>query len=326
MSVKPISAHSRSMAPGFFAAKPDVQKERASFDPGALIQKVTDPASHLSMADAIDPVDKRSLLSAHAHEASEPEDLPAVSVVMAAYNGQRYIREQLMSIVCQMEHQDELVISLDPSTDATQQIIQNIQSENVDLKIVLVHGPGKGLIANFEHALGFAHNPVIVFSDQDDRWKGDKLDVIRHAFAKKPQLMALVHDAQICSDDLQTVEPSYMKAHGSKNGLFNNLVRNSFIGCCMAVRKPVVDASLPFPYPIPMHDQFIGMQALRMGEVEFIDEVLIDYRRHQDNASSLKPSSFGDQIKWRLQLIQGLSKRKAKGIQKRKGLKTLHIS
>ncbi len=317
MSVKPIS-NSISMAPGFLASSQEWENELVDFDSGASLQKVTDPASHLSMADAIDPIDKRSLHSAHGREQNEPEDLPAVSIVLAACNGQRYIGEQLMSIVCQMDHQDELIVSLDPSTDATKQIIQNIQSENVDLKIVLVHGPGKGLIANFEHALGFAHNPVIVFSDQDDRWKGDKLDVIRHAFAQKPNLMALVHDAQICSEDLQTIEPSYMKAHGSKNGLFNNLVRNSFIGCCMAVRKSVVDASLPFPYPIPMHDQFLGMQALRMGEVEFIDEVLIDYRRHEDNASSLKPSSLGDQIKWRMQLLQGLAKRKAKGTKKRK--------
>lgn len=274
------------------------------------------PARLFRMADTIDPIDRYEPTSGkHLHaqsalETKEYEDLPALSIVLAAYNGEPYIREQLMSIVCQMEHQDELIVSLDPSNDNTQQIIQNIQSTNVDLNILLVHGPGQGLIANFENALGYAHNPVIVLSDQDDRWKGDKLDVIRHEFAKNPKLAALVHDARICSEEMETLEPSFMKAHGSKNGLFQNLVRNSFIGCCMAVAKPVIDACLPFPKPIPMHDQLIGLQALRMGEVEFIDEVLVDYRRHDHNASQLHPSSLGEQVRWRMQIVKALWKRK----------------
>lgn len=233
---------------------------------------------------------------------------PAISIVLAAYNGEAYLPEQLASILKQMAPADELILSIDPSQDQTQAIAERIRQENPDRNIVLLDGPGQGVIANFENGLRQAANPVIALCDQDDVWLENKLDVLRGQFAD-PKLMGLVHDAMVCDGSLNMAEPSYFNMHHSRPGFRNNLIRNSFIGCCMALRKEVIEKSLPFPTPIPMHDQFLGLQACRMGKVLFINEVLLKYRRHEGNVSSLKPSSIYSQIAWRLQILRALSRR-----------------
>lgn len=238
---------------------------------------------------------------------SEKKHLPTLSIVMAACNGEPFIEEQLLSILPQMKKGDELIVSIDPSRDTTEAIVRRIQSDWPQCPMRLLQGPGTGPVDNFEHALlERGLQEVVVLCDQDDRWHENKLDIIRQTFTD-PAISALVHDAAICSVDLTVMEPSYFQAHGSKGGYWTNLLRNSFIGSCMALRKEVVDACLPFPKPIPMHDQLLGLQAERMGRVVFLDQVLIDYRRHDQNVSALhSKASLVTQLSWRRQMLKAL--------------------
>ncbi len=241
-------------------------------------------------------------------------DVKAISVVLAAYNGQDYLPAQLASIFPQLQAGDELLISLDPSSDQSQDIVEQfLKAHSSPAKIRLLQGPGQGVIHNFESALSQVQNPIVVLCDQDDVWMDNKLACIRHAFSQNPTLAGFVHDALLCTANLEVMAPSFFAYHHSKSGFVANLLRNSFIGCCMAIRKEVVEQSLPFP-TIPMHDQFLGLQALRAGEVEFYAEPLLYYRRHDHNASSLKPASPKQQVQWRLQLLQALAKRPIKRI------------
>lgn len=237
-----------------------------------------------------------------------PGKWPAVSIVLAACNGEQYIAAQLESILCQMEEEDELLISIDPSRDRTKEIVQDIQARYPDQSIYVQNGPGSGVIDNFESILALAANPVVVLADQDDCWHKNRLARIRQEFAKDDKLEAIVCDARICDAKGKTLAPSYFKEHGTKAGYWNNLIRNSFIGCCMALRKEVVDQALPFEKPLPMHDQYLGLLAYRMGYVLFLPEALVDYRRHGNNATSLKPSSLADQMRWRLWIYKAVSK------------------
>lgn len=235
---------------------------------------------------------------------------PAISVVLAAYHGERYIQKQLESVVGQLRQEDELVVSIDDAspTDQTWAIVQAFAASHREVKIVCLKGPNQGVISNFEYGLSQAQNPLVLLCDQDDVWLDNKVEVIRKAFQKNEKLMGLVHDCALCDEKLEIIEPSFFAFHHSKNGLISNLVRNSCIGCCMAIRKEVINASLPFP-KIPMHDQFLGLQAMRLGEVLFLPEVLSLYRRHDQNLSKLKPASIANQVKWRAQLLQALAKR-----------------
>lgn len=233
-----------------------------------------------------------------------------ISIVLAAYNGQTYISKQLESILPQLQSGDELIISLDPSKDQTKAILiqffRDYKGKPGYLRFL--DGPGQGVIKNFEHALKHVQNPIVVFCDQDDVWFDHKLARIRQVFEENPQVQAVLHDAIVCDADLQPIASSFMDYHHSQKGFLQNLVRNSFIGCCMAIRKEIIDQSLPFP-SIPMHDQFLGLQALRAGEVLFLKEPLIYYRRHENNASSLHPASLSKQLQWRLQILKALQAR-----------------
>lgn len=232
----------------------------------------------------------------------------SASIVLAAYQGEAYIQHQIDSIITQMSIEDQLIISIDPSLDHTLSICQKVQKENPSLNIEILEGPKEGLLANFEHGLKQAKNEIVLLCDQDDEWMSNKLETIKDLFIKNPTLMAVVHDAKICDGDLNPIEQSFFAYHNSKAGYLSNIVRNSFIGCCMAFKKEVVDLALPFEKPIPMHDQYLGLIATKLGQVEFLKEPLVCYRRHGNNASSLQHASFSQQIKWRMQILSAMHK------------------
>jgi glycosyltransferase involved in cell wall biosynthesis len=226
---------------------------------------------------------------------------PSVSVAMAAYGGSAYIKQQIDSIVDQLQEEDELVISVDPGPDDTDTIVQNYAVQ--DPRVVYLQGSGKGIAANFENAIRHTRNEIVFLSDQDDIWKKDKVQKVLACFEKK-ECMAVLHDASIIDENGNRISDSFFKQHGSKEGFTSNLIRNSWIGCCMAFRKELKDVILPFPSPLPMHDQWIGLAADAYGKTVFLNEALIDYRRHGHNASSMKPASVKQQIVWRLQIAK----------------------
>ena len=104
--------------------------------------------------------------------------MQSVSVAMASYNGEKYIKEQLESILKQLKDTDEVIISLDPSTDATEQVIASLK----DKRIQVISGPGKGVKKNFENAIIHCKNDIIFLSDQDDIWLDGKQNADSNIF------------------------------------------------------------------------------------------------------------------------------------------------
>lgn len=203
-----------------------------------------------------------------------------ISVCIASYNGAAFIGQQLASILCQIGSGDEVVVSDDGSTDGTPGIVRRL----ADPRIRLVEGPRKGSpTLNFERALSCAKGDIIFLADQDDVWKPTKVATCLAHLRRKP---CVVSDAEMADDGLNMVRPSYFAAHGTRRGrLFNLFVRNGYMGCCMAFRRSVLDAALPFPAGIPMHDIWIGNVAAFMGGVDFIAQPLVAYRCHAANNS-----------------------------------------
>ncbi len=231
----------------------------------------------------------------------------SVSVALAAYNGEMYIKDQIDSILCQLNSKDELVISLDPSTDQTREIIEKIQKE--DSRVKLIEGPGQGLIKNFENAIGHTRNEIIFLSDQDDIWKSDKINCVLEVM-KDENILCTLHDAQVVDQDLSCIQLSVFGSTHPSLSFLKNSVKNSFMGCCMAFRKQLKKEILPFPEKIPMHDQWIGLIALKKGKVTIINRTLIDYRRHGNNESKMEHSSIAQMIRWRIDLFCALKERR----------------
>lgn len=227
-----------------------------------------------------------------------------ISVAMAVYNGERYLNAQIDSILRQLSACDELVISIDPSDDRSEEMVRHLAY--YDKRIRVIEGTGEGVIKNFENALSHVTGDVIFLSDQDDVWLPEKLSVCIQVFETN-DTMLMMHDATLTDAEL-TVTNEQCYGSTFRKGIVRNLIKNKYIGCCMAFRKELLETVLPFPEEIPMHDQWIALVAEKIGKVEYINEPLILYRRHRDTLTGVRESSFLQKLKWRWQIASGLLK------------------
>ena len=222
---------------------------------------------------------------------------------MATYNGEKYIKEQIESILANLEINDELIISDDGSNDNTINIIKSYK----DNRIILLNGPRKGVKQNFANAISHATGKYIFLSDQDDEWMPNKVKVTL-PYLKTAD--CIVSDNIVIDDEDHIISDSFYKLNGTRNGKFYNLlIKNGYLGCCMAFNRKVLDKSLPFPHNTPMHDIWIGNVAAFHYTVQFIPEKLIKFCRHGDNASTTAAKSeycAWEKIKFRLNIVKDL--------------------
>lgn len=223
---------------------------------------------------------------------------------MATFNGAEFVEEQLRSILAS-PRVDEVVVSDDGSTDATLARIAALG----DARVRVVAGPCAGPIRNFENALRQVRGDIVFLSDQDDVWLPQKVDAMVQALEHADMV---VSDCSVVDAGLRIIEPSFFRHHRSAAGFARNMLRNSYLGCCMAFHRRVLDLALPFPARLPMHDWWLGIVAQCSGHVVFLDTPLSLYRRHGANASSAsEPSraSFVTQLRERLWLVRALASR-----------------
>ncbi len=227
------------------------------------------------------------------------------SVAMTTMNGERYLRPQLDSILMQLDGTDELVISDDGSDDGTLPILQD--AANKDPRIRLMDGPRQGIIANYEHVIRSCRGDVIFLSDQDDVWHEDKVKKVMDAFDRTGASLVM-HDAVVMNEDLtEVLYPSFFAFRGCKSGFFASLVKNRYIGCCLAFRASLRNDFLPIPRTIQMHDQWIGMQCDRYHRGTcLLPDPLLSYRRHNEANSDFSHNSVPVMIKNRIVLIREL--------------------
>lgn len=230
-----------------------------------------------------------------------------ISVVMTTYNGAAYLKAQLDSVLGQLDDGDEVVASDDGSTDGTWEALQ--RRAQADPRLRPLQGPGRGVVANMEHALRAARGDLLFLSDQDDVWLPEKVARVC-AEMDRTGADVLLHDACICDGDLRVTHPSFFAWRGCRRGFWYNVLKNSYIGCCMAVRAGFLPKVLPFPSGIPMHDQWIGLMAERYGRVTFLGEALLMFRRHGSNTSSTQHSGVVRMLRWRVSLLRALLRRK----------------
>lgn len=231
-----------------------------------------------------------------------------ISVCIAAYNGEKYLAQQLDSILVQLDEQDEVILSDDGSDDGTLTIIKDYAEK--DARIRLIDGPRSGVIANFEQAIKEAQGDYIFLADQDDVWFPEKVAETLTFFEKSPKIDMVVSDLVIVDEGLKMIRPSYFEYRKIKSGFWSNILRNSYIGAGMCFRGQMKKQILPIPRRVPMHDMWIGLLAEHTKSSAFLWEPLTYYRRHDGNVSEIATTtSFIQQIKWRTVLLYLLFKR-----------------
>lgn len=228
-----------------------------------------------------------------------------ISVAMATYNGEKYIKEQIKTILQNLQENDELVISDDGSNDNTIDIIKNFN----DKRIRLLDGPRKGLKQNFNNAIKNTTGDYIFLSDQDDIWMPDKVSKMLEIFRKNDYIL-IQHDAIVVDESDNIIFNSFAEHRKVKTGIIKNLIKNSYHGCCIAFKSDLKAKILPIPNNIYLHDQWIGMVAELEGKTYFSDEKLIKYRRHSENNSSFKHLPIGKMLVNRVNYAKELIKYK----------------
>ena len=229
-----------------------------------------------------------------------------ISVCMASYNGEKYIAEQINSILANLSAADELIISDDGSVDGTIDMIQRFSDR--DSRVLLISGPGKGVIKNFENAISHAKGELIFLSDQDDVWDADKVKMVKKCF-DDPGVNVVLHNAAIVDSNRNDIGMTFFDFRHSKKGMLRNLIKNSYIGCCMAFRRELVPVITPIPGNIEMHDWWIGLIGEMTQGTCLLDSTLIDYRRHDNNVSKMYHHPLKKMIRNRMIICNELRKR-----------------
>lgn len=229
-----------------------------------------------------------------------------ISVCMATYNGEKYIKEQIESILQNISNDDEIVISDDGSKDNTINIIKSFN----DSRIKIFDGPKNGIKKNFENAIKKSNGDIIFLSDQDDIWMPDKVKKVYNVFKKNQGITLVMHDAKIVNEDLEDIKPySTFSWRKSRPGIIKNIIYNSYIGCCIAFKKELKEKIIPIPNDIDMHDQWIGIISEKYGKSYFLNEQLIKYRRHNNNSSQMNHYPFKKMISNRMKFLKRLEER-----------------
>ncbi len=227
-----------------------------------------------------------------------------LSVAMAVCNGEKYLDEQIASILPQLAPEDELVISLNPSTDRSGELLQAWAER--DARIRLVQCPVAAVVANFASALGHCRGELILCSDQDDLWLPGKAERLRQVF-REPAVMAAVHAAELVDAGGKPLPVQEAEKPPHDITIWQILRRNEVRGCCLALRRTVLDIALPLPEALPMHDSALGLAAACLGRVTYLPERLLRYRRHGDNYSPSRRQRIGKMLRDRMQLVHYLT-------------------
>lgn len=237
-----------------------------------------------------------------------------ISVCITTYNGEKYILDQLRSILSQLDLNDEILVSDDGSTDTTIDIIEKISDPRIR---IFNHTKDNKfpnfsfykISKNFEFALMHAKGDLIFLADQDDVWQPEKVKTVKLKIGDK---LLLLHDCKVVNDNTEIISPSYFALNKSRIGFIHNTINSSYLGCCMAFKKELLEIALPLPTnPVP-HDIWVGLIAEWKNKVVFCNDKLVLYRRHDENQSSSGSASrfsLTMKLRYRFLLISQLMSR-----------------
>ncbi len=261
-----------------------------------------------------------------AGRAEAQEGRVRISVAIPAYNGGRFLKEQLDSILGQLSGADEVLVSDDGSSDDTLSILSEYEKKWGDLSgkpaekpsedkkgdpvLRVLKGPGKGVKQNVGFALSHCRGAYIFLADQDDIWMPDKVAQVMEIF-ERHRAGLVIHDAVVFAEEIgKPLMASFFRFRGAKAGIVKNFTKNSYIGCCMAFRRELLKQALPIPDRIEMHDQWIGiLNDFYYKNSYFYEKPLIYYRRHGENNSGLTHYGPVKMIRNRLVFLWNFLKR-----------------
>ena len=212
-----------------------------------------------------------------------------ISVAMATYNGERYIRQQLDSILNQSVQDFEIVACDDCSTDGTWDILQEYQSKFPSIRCFR-NEKNLGFKANFEKAMRLCEGEFVALSDQDDIWKEDHLKILAETIGDRDiacgDAELIDGEGKLLGAKLSEVDFLYHCPKDYREIPLRIFYNNGcFQGASMLIRKSLLDVALPLPEGIDYHDTWLTVIACYSKGFAFTPQVITQHRRHDMNAS-----------------------------------------
>jgi glycosyltransferase involved in cell wall biosynthesis len=231
-----------------------------------------------------------------------------VSVALCTYNGERFIGEQVASILAQSVLPTEIVLSDDASSDETVAVAETVVAawlaENPDRAVdfvVLRNTAALGVTGNFEQAIAATTGDFVALSDQDDVWHSNRIERALAAFGISPQTLLLHSDARLVDAGGEALDDTLFSAYDVNSAgiatiragaAFDILARRTIVtGATTMIRRPLFELAKPFPAGW-VHDEWLAIVASALGALDVIDEQLIDYRQHGANEIGAATLSF----------------------------------
>lgn len=213
---------------------------------------------------------------------------PPISVVVCTYNGAKYIEEQLASITGQSYAVTEIIVVDDASSDDTFEVVASAAAR--DNRITLYKNEANiGFTANFEKAMKMAKHDFIAIADQDDVWHLHKIEKMIAAFTDNAA--AIYCDSVRFTNTVPTAPVANKKNRRIEGTEVIKLAMyNTVSGHALIIRKSLLEQALPIPSAI-YYDWWLALQAVANGGLQFLDEILVYQRAHDNNVTIAKNTS-----------------------------------
>lgn len=224
-----------------------------------------------------------------------------VSIALATYNGEQYLKEQLDSILEQSYTDIEIIVCDDCSTDSTQKILEEYQKKDSRFKFY-INERNLGFKKNFEKCISLCNGKYIALSDQDDVWTKDHIERLVSKIGENDLICG---NAYLSNSDLtdsgttlfDTLDIDFLPE--SKQAWFFYLIHHGIIqGACTLFKKELIQKALPIPDSVRFHDYWLSLVAAANNGIKYLSEnCLLYYRQHGNNVTENKKNHFSDRIK-----------------------------
>jgi hypothetical protein len=219
-----------------------------------------------------------------------------ILILLATYNGQKYLSEQIQSIQRQTISNWTLLIRDDGSDDHSKEIVEKVAAKDSRIRLLDDEHEGRGTTKNFAALMQVALTEAadaIFFADQDDIWLPHKLaSQLKYLQEMEEQYstgtpLLCYSDLEVVDHNLQQIHPSFMRyeklRHEPHNPIHVLLTQNLVTGCSVVINRKLLEFATPIPNGIILHDWWLAICAAACGRIGYIDRPLVQYRQHSKN-------------------------------------------
>jgi glycosyltransferase involved in cell wall biosynthesis len=231
---------------------------------------------------------------------------PLISIAVCTFNGEKYLAEQLDTLISQTYPNIEIIVVDDCSTDSTIEILKKYESGN-KIKLFL-NEKNLGFGKNFEKAIKLCNGEFISLCDQDDIWDTNK---IQKLYDNLGNHILIYHDSELINSSGQSLHRKMSDVNNFVNGSNNKafIFRNCIAGHTMFFKRKLTEFIFPIP-EIFFHDWWMVYAATTIDKITFIPDVLVKYRQHEKSyTDTLKLKETNDKTKGRITIADGDQRR-----------------